>query len=64
VRDLSAKTGLDCAVLWHRQPKELISKIIGAAQQRHSYFKRFPHGWPIEEFLKSNLKNKHAYARK
>ena len=30
VRDLSAKAGLDCAVVWHRQPKELISKIIGA----------------------------------
>ena len=72
----------------HRQPKELISKIIGAvcvlpfyfllftrhislpkntilqARQRHSHFKKFPHGWPIEEFLKSNLKNKRAYARR
>ena len=24
----------------------------------------FPHGWPIEEFIKSSLKNKHAYACK
>ncbi|KAF8229723.1 hypothetical protein L208DRAFT_1154457, partial [Tricholoma matsutake] len=63
VRDLSAKAGLDCTVLWHRQPKELISKIIGAVS-RHGYFKQFPHGWPIEEFLKSNLKNKRAYACK
>ena len=28
------------------------------------YFKWFPHGWPIEEFIKSSLKNKHAYAHK
>ncbi|KAF8237099.1 hypothetical protein L208DRAFT_1389937, partial [Tricholoma matsutake] len=66
VQDLSAKAGLDCAVLWHCQPKELISKIIGAvcARQCHGYFKQFPHGWPIEEFLKLNLKNKCVYARK
>jgi hypothetical protein len=25
---------------------------------------KFPHGWAIEEFLKTNLKNKRAYARK
>lgn len=25
---------------------------------------RFPHGWPVEEFLKTYLKNKRAYARK
>jgi hypothetical protein len=25
---------------------------------------RFPHGWPIKEFLKTYLKNKRAYARK
>lgn len=38
--------------------------IIFQARQRHSYFNRFPHGWAIEEFIKSNLKNKCAYARK
>lgn len=82
VRDLSAQAGLDCSVLWYRQPKDIISKIIGAvsipclnpssffsevifqARQRHSYLKRFPHGWAVEEFLKTNLKNKRAYARK
>ena len=39
-------------------------KCILQARQRHTYFKKFPHGWAIEEFLKSNLKNKRAYARK
>ena len=38
--------------------------IIFQARQRHTYFNRFPHGWAIEEFIKSNLKNKRAYARK
>ncbi|KAF8235248.1 hypothetical protein L208DRAFT_1542504, partial [Tricholoma matsutake] len=28
------------------------------------YFKQFPHGWAIEEFIKSSLKNKSAYACK
>ena len=43
----------------------LFSKnFILQACERHSYFKRFPHGWAIEEFLKANLKNKRAYARK
>ena len=28
------------------------------------YFKKFTQCWPIEEFLKSQLKNRHAYARK
>ncbi|KAF8226537.1 hypothetical protein L208DRAFT_1499365, partial [Tricholoma matsutake] len=28
------------------------------------YFKRFPHGWAIEEFIKSSLKNKCAYTHK
>lgn len=38
--------------------------FILQARERHSYFKRFPHGWAVEEFLKSSLKNKRAYARK
>ena len=25
---------------------------------------RFPNGWPVEEFLKTYLKNKRSYARK
>ena len=25
---------------------------------------RFPNGWPVEEFLKTYLKNKRTYARK
>ena len=25
---------------------------------------RYPQAWPVEEFLKTNLKNKRAYARK
>ena len=37
---------------------------IPQAQERHKYFKQFPHGWPIEEFIKSSLKNKHTYAYK
>lgn len=45
--------------------KNLFSKnFILQARERHSYFRRFPHGWAIEEFLKANLKNKRAYARK
>lgn len=43
----------------------LFSKnFIHQARERHSYFRRFPHGWAVEEFLKANLKNKRAYARK
>ena len=34
------------------------------ARERQPYFKKFAHGWAIEEFLKSQLKNKRAYARK
>ena len=37
--------------------------LISQARQRHDYFKRFPHGWAIEEFIKSSLKNRRAYAR-
>ena len=31
---------------------------------RQPYFKKFAQGWAIEEFLKSQLKNRRAYARK
>ena len=34
------------------------------ARERQPYFKRFAHGWAIEEFLKSQLKNRRSYARK
>ena len=37
---------------------------IPQAREHHEYFKQFPHGWPIEEFIKSSLKNKHTYAHK
>ena len=37
---------------------------IPQAQEYHKYFKQFPHGWPIEEFIKSSLKNKRVYACK
>ena len=38
--------------------------IITQARERQPYFKKFAHGWAIEEFLKSQLKNRRAYARK
>lgn len=34
------------------------------ARERHDFLNRYPHGWPVEEFLKTYLKNKRAYARK
>lgn len=34
------------------------------ARNRHGFFNRFAHGWVIEEFLKTYLKNKCSYARK
>ena len=34
------------------------------ARQQHSFLSRYSHGWPIEEFLKTYLKNKRAYGRK
>ena len=34
------------------------------ARERHNFLNRFPHCWPVEEFLKCYLKNKHAYAHK
>ena len=37
---------------------------IPQARDRHEYFKQFPHGWPIEKFIKSSLKNKRTYAHK
>ena len=45
---------------------EYITQVVATTQarQRHSYLKRFPHGWAVEKFLKTNLKNKRAYARK
>lgn len=83
VRSLADRAGLDYAVPWHGQPKEIVGRIIGAvsapqhpspppilidhmfqARERHSFLNRFPHGWPVEEFLKTYLKNKRAYARK
>ena len=38
--------------------------FIFKARERHSYLNRFPNAWPVEEFLKTYLKNKRAYARK
>ena len=34
------------------------------AHEHHNFLNRFPHGWPIEEFIKTYLKNKHTYAYK
>ena len=34
------------------------------ARERYNFLNRFPHGWPVEKFLKTYLKNKCAYARK
>jgi hypothetical protein len=36
--------------------------LISQAWQCHNYFKWFPHRWAIEEFIKSSLKNRCAYA--
>ena len=33
-------------------------------RERHNFLNQFPHCWPVEEFLKSYLKNKRAYACK
>jgi len=30
VRDLGTKAGLNYAIIWHRQPKDLIAKVVGA----------------------------------
>ena len=38
--------------------------LCSQAREHHEYFKRFPHGWAIEEFIKTSLKNKRAYAHK
>ena len=37
---------------------------IFQARERHNFFKRFLNGWAVAEFIKSNLKNKCAYACK
>jgi len=39
VRDITAKAGLDCSVVWHRQPKTVVSNIIAVARERHDYLK-------------------------
>ena len=46
------------------QIRLFISHALRAARERHHYLKCFPRGWPVEEFLKSHLKNRHAYACK
>ena len=35
---MAAKAGIDYAVVWHHQPKELISRIIGAVHVSHLTF--------------------------
>ena len=42
----------------------LSSNIVFQARQYDNYFNRFLGGWAIKEFIKSSLKNKHAYARR
>jgi hypothetical protein len=34
------------------------------AREQHAFLNRYPRGWPVEEFLKTYLKNKRAYARR
>ena len=34
------------------------------ARERHNFLHQFTHGWLVEEFLKTYLKNKHSYAHK
>ena len=41
--------------------KLLFSRLVSVTA---TYLNRFPNAWPVEEFLKTYLKNKHAYARK
>ena len=41
-----------------------LSYLILQAWQCHPYLKWFAHGWAIEEFIKSSLKNKCVYAHK
>lgn len=64
VQDAVNKAGLDYRIKWHCQLKHLIAQVIGVAWEHHEYIKQFPHGWAIEEFIKSSLKNKSAYAHK
>ncbi|KAF9457720.1 hypothetical protein BDZ94DRAFT_1326070 [Collybia nuda] len=61
---LVANAGLDPLVFWNRQPSVVISQIIRMAQSQHTYLKRFHNGWAVQEFIKSHLKNRRAYARK
>jgi hypothetical protein len=42
----------------------IIHDHIFQARERHNFLNRYPHGWPIEEFIKTYLKNKRTYARK
>ena len=34
------------------------------AHERHTFLNQYPGGWPVEEFLKTYLKNKRSYAHK
>ena len=62
-KTLSARL-LEWYVFLHFKTLLLSKNFILQAREYHNYFKKFPHGWAIEEFLKSNLKNKHSYAHK
>ncbi|KAF9467060.1 hypothetical protein BDZ94DRAFT_1318888 [Collybia nuda] len=64
VRTLVGNAGLDPSVIWNRQPSVVISQIIRMAQSQHTYLKRFHNGWAVQEFIKSHLKNRRAYAQK
>ena len=34
------------------------------AHEHHNFLHQFPHGWPVEEFITTYLKNKCSYACK
>ncbi|TDL14136.1 hypothetical protein BD410DRAFT_699571, partial [Rickenella mellea] len=55
---------LDHRIIWRRQPKDVIGRILRLARKREPYLGRFIHDWATEEYLKSHLKNKRQYQKR
>ncbi|KAJ3001435.1 hypothetical protein NUW54_g6424 [Trametes sanguinea] len=64
VRALVGNAGLDHRVIWRRQPKEVIGKVLRVARKRQPYLRRFVNDWATEELAKQYLKNRRAYCRR
>ncbi|KAI0039306.1 hypothetical protein FA95DRAFT_1655455 [Auriscalpium vulgare] len=62
VRSLVAAAQLDPTTHWAHQDVVKLGKVFQVARDTFPYLRRFPNDWATEEFVKSSMKNKRAYA--